>query len=209
MFRPALIAIFQNLKIILLCMVVSVLPLAGCQTQSASPNNRAPQLGWAKRTQILERLTTWHLWGRVSIQHNNRTDVFAINWQRSPGTYQMILTGPLGFGQVAISGVGNKVVLSKAGKPVKVSSTARDLMQKQLGWFVPLAYLQHWIKSIPGPGQATFQWDAYHRLIGLSQRGFQIRYMQYLNVQGIALPQAMYILGKNLRIKLVIKRWQI
>ncbi len=186
--------------------------LCGCasfETKSIQPN--AVHAGnWEQRSAKLHQVTAWHLDGSVSIQHDQKTDLASLTWDQQPHQYQFRLFGPLGFGRITITGSPSAVTFIQSGKPPVLARTPETLMQNQLGWYVPVSDLYHWVRGLPAPQTtARMRFDANHRLIYLNQNDWEIHYLDYKSVGALDLPSKMTFSNPLLKIKLVVKNWII
>ncbi len=64
------------------------------------------------------------------------------------------LSGSLNIGSVVIIGQPNKVTLQRGNEAPISATTAEELMQRQLGWTLPIPSLWYWARGLPAPGPA-------------------------------------------------------
>jgi len=50
-------------------------------------------------------------------------------------------------------------------------------------------------------------WDAFGRLQTLSQQGWAIEYLNYVEHNGLSLPSKIRIKNDHVRLKLIVKNW--
>jgi len=81
-----------------------------------------------------------------------------------------------------------------------------ELMQKQLGWALPLDSLYHWSKGIPDPNHPlrAVGYDNFGRPISLLQDGWQVFFKKYPDNDVLAQPKLVSIERPTFKAKLVI-----
>lgn len=174
-------------------------PTAANVTATTTPGNRSAN-----------QISSWNLKGSVSIQHQTGTDFATAQWDQQGSQYSIALYGPLSLGKVQITGHPGQVTLAQTGKSTASSTSPEQLMQKQLGWQLPISNLYYWVRGVPAPGKASrTRYDAANHLTQLVQQGWTISYTDYTTVQQVDLPKRIWLMGPNLRVSMVIKSWSI
>jgi len=89
-----------------------------------------------------------------------------------------------------------------------VADNAAALMQKQLGWYVPVVGLYYWVRGVPIPGVALKHYlNKYGTLKILNQQGWHIVYDRYSEQHGYVLPGRLMMTRGNLSVVLLINHW--
>jgi outer membrane lipoprotein LolB len=183
--------------------------LSGCaffQTSKPTPHPSS----WKARATQLKQIKSWTAIGSVSIQHDGKANLASIRWEQKPNEYELIVYGPLGFGKVMIQGKSGIITLTQSSKPPLSAETPENLMQNELGWYVPISNLYYWIRGLPSPhASAKTTFDSSYHLISLAQENWQINYLAYTNAGNIELPSKIEFSTNKLKIKWVIKDWVI
>lgn len=88
---------------------------------------------------------------------------------------------------------------------------AETLLQNYLGWQVPVSGLHYWIRGLPSPQTIvqTMLLDEQSRLSELTQAGWRVSYKRYQTHKGLQLPAKMELLNASLKVKLVIRQWEL
>lgn len=179
--------------------------LCGCATFEPSSKS----ISWKSRVTELNRIQSWTAQGSVSIQQVNKTDIASLQWHQQNDHYQIKLFGPLGFGQVEIIGTSSVITLNQSNHS-PISAATPDLIQSQLGWYMPISNLYYWVRGLSAPSIASKKtFDAYGRLTQLKQEGWMIEYLEYTMVNHVELPRKIQLSTHELKIKLVIREWKI
>ena len=184
--------------------------LSGCAT--APRVGLMPQLDWSERQQQLAQLQRWSFSGRLAIKDaNDESWSASLRWQQDGDSYDIQLSGAFGQGAARLSGHDGYAVIEMAEHSALTANSAEALMQQQLGWSMPVQGLKYWLLGMPVPGSVVGQsaFNEVGRLQSLQQSGWQVRYRDYLDVDGLELPRKLELENPQLRARLVIDSWQL
>lgn len=189
--------------------LIITLLLSGCITLPANQGSLHKNISWPSRVKKLKQIQAWHLFGAIAIKTPEASQTASFNWQQQTnGQYSIGLYGPLGAGRVTLVGSHENVSLIAHGKHYQ-AATPESLMQKVLGWQLPMRNLSYWIRGIPAPSiTAKQQFDSAERLSQLQQQGWMIEYLQYTGVHGVDLPTKIVLHNQQLTVKIVLSSWK-
>jgi outer membrane lipoprotein LolB len=185
--------------------------LNGCtsltpQTLSVQQQNlhqRSPK----SQAAALKKLTHWNIDGAFSLSQKNQHIIANYQWSHTPSQFTLRIYAGLNLASVTITGTEAQVSLTDTQGQHFTASTIKILMQKALGWQLPIKGLRYWIKGLAAPGNYQAKYGHYGTLSTLHQSGWNITYSRYQR-QGIYdLPNIIRIQGHNTHIKLIIKHW--
>lgn len=163
-----------------------------------------------KRHQQIQAMQNWQVSGAIGITVNNKTDMASFTWTQQGNRYEFQTFGPLNIAGIRIAGRPGNVVLYKNANQRIFAHTPEKLMQRELGWSLPLQNIHYWGRGIAAPGvDAKAQYDAFGHITTLQQQGWTIQYLRYQGVEGMDLPRTVVIQHRNLRIKIAFKRWSV
>jgi outer membrane lipoprotein LolB len=196
--------------------VISVtgLLLAGCVSMSTTPQ----PAGTFKTESTTERqtqaanVTSWNASGAVSIQQGQQQPlIMRYDWQQSgPDHYHINLAASLNLAAVTITGTPSRVTLQKGNEPPVSAATPEQLMQRNLGWSLPVPSLWYWARGLPAPGpNQGIKYDQYGHLVYLQQNGWRVSYQGYQTVNGVDLPQIVELHRGDISARIVFKQWAI
>jgi outer membrane lipoprotein LolB len=185
--------------------------LAGCAgfTSKESVQGQGDPAAWESRKQQLSGIDGWQISGKIGIRAPSDSGSATLFWLQRQGYFDIRLSGPLAVGSARISGRSNDVVLDLSTQGRFTSNSAEDLLEKGLGWRLPLTQLFWWVRGLPAPdspSQVTLDTDS--QLNRLEQDGWKIQYLSYLEQDGYTLPERIKLQGQDLQVTLVIKDWQ-
>lgn len=155
--------------------------------------------------------TAWRLTGRISVKYLDDGWNAGLVWRHSPEDYDLRLQGPLGQGALQLRGAPGRVELIDAKGGRDTAQNAETLMDRHLGWRLPLSGLRYWIQGRSDPGQpADWQRDRNGRPERLVQAGWQIDYRKFRpGPEGTSLPARIDFERPDLHARLIIDRWEV
>lgn len=183
--------------------------LAGCSSLRPLPYPADPQQAWQQRQLALGALKSWNLKGRLAIDAIEEAWTGTLRWAQKGDWFEILWAAPLGQGSVELRGNQERVILYLPKEKPLIAASAEKLLQRRLGWSLPMSGLRYWLRGLPTPQLpvANLALDRRGRLLRLSQGGWQIRYLDYTRVSGYALPRKVFLDNPKLRLRLVIDRW--
>lgn len=196
---------------LLFILTLLIVTLSGCATLTppVSPPKQQSDT-WEQQQALLSRLQSWQLLAKIGMQSPDFSGSASLDWQQSKGRrYLMTLSGPLATGSASISGQPGQVTLRLPKGEVFTADNPEHLLQKQLGWKLPVSSLYYWIRGIPQPGVTSHTFfNAHQQLSLLEQQGWQIHYLNYTQVGAYSLPQKIEMTTAGIKVKLVIHSFE-
>lgn len=187
---------------------LTLLILAGCATMPAKKPPYNQHMSWQTRQTQLNTVTSWELQGAIGVRAPSNSGSANVIWQQHDKDYDIRLFGPLGAGNTQISGGPDEVTLRSKGK-TQTAASPEALLYQELGWYVPISHMYYWVRGLPAPNlQRQSQFDEYNHLIKLQQNGWTISYDRYTGIHGMDLPSRITMTNPDLRVRIVIKKWQ-
>jgi len=181
--------------------------LAGCAEFAPRSGDATPtrDAAWAARVARLTPLNTFALNGRIAIQREGEGGQARVQWSQADERFDLRLSAPLGQGAYALTGSGDQVSLVTPDGQGYSAPDLDTLMATHLRWSLPVAGARYWVRGLPVPDRPVTQLnlDAQGRLLDLAQDGWRISVLEYEN----DLPRKLFLLGKNLQLRIVIAAW--
>lgn len=185
--------------------------LAGCAgfTSRESLEGRGDPGQWRTHKADIGALDAWQISGKVGIQAPRDSGSATLFWLQRRDYYDIRLSGPLGRGATRLTGHPGEIVLEIAGKGRYQAASPERLLERELGWNLPVSHLLWWIRGLPAPdSHSQLTLDDNSRLARLLQDGWTVEYQRYAEHNGHWLPERLKLYGKDLTVTLVIKDWQ-
>ena len=186
--------------------------LAGCvhdvKSSFSIPKNKT--VAYAHHAKQVSAIQHWEARGLIGIRLKNKAQSANFSWVQKGDNFSIELYGPLGLGATYLNGRPNDVTLTAHDKKQYHAKTAQKLMNRVMGWSVPVLGLVSWARGIPMPsGAQTHTLNRYGFLASLQQDGWKIRYMSYQNVGIYGLPHQIILTRPGIRVTAVFNQWKI
>lgn len=196
----------MNVKYVWL--VCCVLALNGCATVS-QPSLREPINAQALRPSAYSHYSqSWVAQGAIAVQTAKKGWSASFNWLQKGNRYSLDIFGPLGSRRISLAGDSNEAVLITADQTQRALN-AEILLQRRLGWYIPVHSARYWIRGLPAPGEIDkVLRNGRGELVLLEQQGWYITYESYCNIQGQSLPTVIELKHPRLFIRIVIREWE-
>lgn len=198
-----------NYKNLISCLIA--IWLVGCASRQA-PVTSFPSNSSARQAQM-QALTTWQLEGRIAFLSAKRRQSASIFWQKQTDQQSINLTTVMGINVLSVQSEREHHQITYDDQRY----SGHDLSQlifELTGLELPAPALASWLKGI---GYSNNDHINYHPTTNLPQslnaryyqRNWDIRYADYVEVNGHQLATKVTIKQGNLTIKLVIHQWTI
>ena len=184
----------------------------GCAIAPSEPPVDSPQATWQVRQLQLSGIQGWQLSGRLSITTDVEAWHLDVSWQQQDDRYDIRLSGPLGAGQVRLSGSEAGVYLHDDDQ-IFFAQQAEALLREHTGVSMPVTSLMYWVRGLPNPHLSDInvsQLDAQGRLANLKQNGWEVQMKRYVKVNNLQLPNKLFIKGQpDIEVRMIVDEWQL
>ena len=182
--------------------------LAGCGMLPDLPPS-AREAAWRAHASALSHFQTWTVTGRLVVRSRGEASRVVMRWRQTPGSYLVRLTAPFGAGLFEVEGSAAGVEARFAdGRRVRAASP-EALLEREVGWSVPLGGLRYWIAGAVAPGgvPARIELDGRGRLARLEQAGWTVVYERYGQLGDLALPERIRLTGPSVSATVALRQW--
>lgn len=194
-----------------------VLLLQGCMTAPPAPppddsyTNEKPE-DWSERSDRLAEFNQWELQGKVAVRHEEGTDSAVIrSWTQDSDYFRIEMSSAfMGMGTVRLEGSPASLVITDPDGQTYQSSNPERLIQKTLGWTLPVEALYYWVRGLPVPdSEHQLFFDPEGRIAYLRQHGWELNFDQHQTLENLPeVPRSLTATRDDLRLRLVLTRWQ-
>lgn len=181
----------------------SVILSHGCAHRITAPIIDSPQ----HYQQQLSQLTHWSLEGKIAVRHANKSDTAALQWQQADENFDIFISGPLGAGASRITGNPAKLTLHNGDKTSTTTDDPNHLIEKHLGWELPLENLSQWMTGRNNHASARFNTD--NTLAEFDEHDWQVEYQRYQTVEQWLLPEKVVLKHEDMQVTIFIKEWKL
>lgn len=162
-----------------------------------------------QREQQLMAISDWSLQGRLALSGPSDSGSGSLDWQQKGVDYRFTMQAPVTGKTWTLSGNGQYAELTGLqAQPVKAGD-ASTLLNRELGWKVPVVELAYWVRGLRAAGPA----DVVFRPDGLPaefrQDGWLIEYREYDETREPALPRRIFASNGEYKVRLAIQRWDL
>lgn len=186
--------------------------LTACATLPPLTPVTDPARVWAHRQVRLTALTHWHIEGRISIRNANDGWQGALDWVQRANGFRLQINGLFGQREFSLEGGAQGVTLISADNKRYHARDAQTLLYARTGIVMPVAALRYWVRGVPAPDVAApsiQRLDDRGRLSRLVQAGWEVRFRAYTVVDGLELPEKLFIRHAQVALRLVVDRWHL
>src|SRR5699024_3327359 len=188
-----------------------LLTLSGCSHFSTQEqlSGSGQASSWQSHKQQITPVDAWQINGKIGIRSEKESGSAVLFWLQRQDYFDIRLSGPLGQGSTRLIGRQGAVSLEIANRGTFQATSAKELMQQQLGWSLPVENLLWWVKGLPAPDSPSqLPLDDNSLLSELRQNQWHIQYLSYRPESDLQLPERIKLSGAGLDITLVIKEWR-
>jgi len=190
----------------LLTFLSILIVMASCATL---PSQNILQPLWKTHKDTVSQIDIWQLNGRIVVSDADSAWNARVIWQQRPQTYQLVFNSPVG-GAMRLIGTEHQVVMNTADNKTYTADTPEQLAKQVLKVEVPVQYLHAWIRGIPAPTQKKLEYvlNKHGQLSRLEQAGWTVDFKRYASVDGIYLPDKLFLQKQDYRVKIVVNKWK-
>lgn len=184
-------------------LAAAIILLAAC-----APQPPRPPVNAAANTALAQRLDHWELSGKIALRRGDRGHSGFLTWRQNGERYRIRVSGPLGTGGFTVDGSPQAVTLITADRQLTAASP-EQLLDKALGWRIPVSPLIYWVRGLPAPGGLESIYYNQGLPATLSQDGWQVAFDSFTTVGAVTLPSRLVLQHADMKIIVVIKQWQL
>lgn len=185
--------------------------MSGCATTSTGEQVSRPVDLAEQRDEVLFDIVNWNIAGRIGVRLPDDGFSAAMDWVQAGDAYEISVFDPLGRIVAHLKGDWENVKLSLNDGRVFEASDPVDLMEKNLGWSLPVQSLIYWVRGLPDPRKVAWrrEYDAAGRLKLLDQEGWKVSFDRYVDSNSVeeSFPTLTRFSHKDFKVKLLIQEW--
>ena len=170
-----------------------------------------PDTAWLAHAEELSRLQSWTLLGTLAVRSSEGgASRVTMRWRQTRDSYLLRFMGPLGVGLFEVEGTAGEVEARFPDGRRAGAASPEMLLEREIGWSVPLQGLRYWIVGAPAPGGPApeLELDDHGRLARLEQAGWTVVYERYDGLDDLALPGRIRFSSESVDATVVIRRWK-
>ena len=195
-------------------LVMGAALLAGCETLMeifpSEPDAAAPDTTWQAHARELSRFQNWSMLGVLAVRSGGDASRVTMRWRQTRDSYLVRFMGPLGVGLLEIEGSATGAEARYPNGRRASAASPEVLLEREIGWSVPLRGLRYWIVGTPAPDGTTskLELDDHGRLARLEQAGWTVVYERYGGLDDLALPERIRFSNASVDATVIVRRWK-
>ena len=162
------------------------------------------------REQVLrERGADWRIEARLAVSSGRDSGSGSLDWVQQGEGFRFTVHAPVAGKTWVLAGKPGHVVLEGlANVPIEGASAER-LLERELGWHVPLAELVDWVRAMRAPGPASVRFRADGLPERIEQAGWRIEFRDYAMELDPPLPSRVFATRGDHAVRLAIRAWTL
>lgn len=172
--------------------------LVGCAAPPKGPLPSTP------KEQL--QLNAFQARGKMSWSQDGKGDSAKFEWEYRNPEQQIDFFTPLGSVAATIKSEPGRVVLDTAQGDQFTAASLEALSTRVFEMTLPLTGFEYWAQGLPKPN-SPFSEEVTPTGKRLTQDGFVLDYLHWVEVQGRQLPDQLDIRNQGFTLKLRIKEW--
>jgi outer membrane lipoprotein LolB len=183
------------------------LMLAGCAAPRVKPD--ANLLAHQHQREVaLAAQSSWQLSGRLGVSDGKDGASGSLTWHQDGDTYRFSVHAPVTGKTWVLSGDAHRAVLEGLrDRPVE-GKDAAALIERELGWHVPVARLTEWVRAARAGNDAAIEFRSDGLPASIREDGWTIEYPDYDTEHVPPLPRRIFASRGDYRVRLSVSEWR-
>ncbi len=170
---------------------ISLFALAGCSGLHNRPFEQ------------VDDATRWRLEGRLAVSDGRDSGSGSVVWEQDGEHFMISLRAPISGQSWRLSGDAELCTLEGLKAYPLVAKPPEQLLERELGWNLPVAALRDWLRGRPMDGAVALQYDELGRVSGFREAGWEIGYRDFRDGR----PMRISARKPPHQVRLAIKSW--
>ncbi len=151
----------------------------------------------------------WTVRGRLGVSDGHDSGSGSLEWSQRAGAFRFTLHAPVTGKTWMLSGNRSHAVLEGLHDLPVEGDDAASLLERELGWHVPVAKLVDWVRGLRAPGVADIHFRADGLPAQIEQEGWKVEYLDYDQSRNPPLPSKVFASKGNYTVRLAIHAWTL
>jgi outer membrane lipoprotein LolB len=145
----------------------------------------------------------WRLEGRLAVSDGRDSGSGSISWEQDGDYFTISLRAPISGQSWRLSGDADQCALEGLKPYPLIADTPEQLLERELGWHLPVAPLRSWLRGVPLDPSTGLERDALGHVTGFSEAGWTIGYRDFRDGR----PTRITAHKPPHQVRLAIKSW--
>ena len=184
-----------------------VLVLAGCAAPRIKPDADLLARQDA-RERALHAQSTWQLQGRLGVSDGRDGGSGSLQWRQDGAAFDFSMHAPVTGKTWVLRGDAHHAQLQGLREQTVEGDSAAALLERELGWHVPVAELTSWVRGARAGGEARIEFRGDGLPAVIEQDSWKIEYPDYDNAHQPPLPRRIFASRGDYRVRLSVSQWR-
>jgi outer membrane lipoprotein LolB len=187
-------------------LVACALVLAACAAPRVKPDD-ALLARQSERERALASQPNWQLAGRLGVSNAKDAGSGSLQWKQDGDAFRFSVHAPVTGKTWVLAGDAHRVVLEGLREQPVEGTDAAALLDRELGWHVPVAQLTDWVRAARAKGAAQIEFRDDGLPAVIQQDGWKIEYPDYDETHQPPLPRKVFASRGDYRVRLSVSEW--
>ncbi len=188
-------------------LVACALVLAACATAPRVKTDDAMLARQGERERALASQPNWSLAGRLGVSNAKDAGSGSLQWKQDGNAFRFSVHAPVTGKTWVLTGDPHHVVLEGLRDEPVEGDDAAALLDRELGWNVPVAQLTEWVRAARAKGDAQIEFRSDGLPAVITQDGWKIEYPDYDATHQPPLPRKVFASRGDYRVRLSVSEW--
>ena len=188
-------------------LVACALVLAACATAPRVKTDDAMLARQAERERALSSQPNWQLAGRLGVSNAKDSGSGSLQWKQDGDAFRFSVHAPVTGKTWVLTGDAHRAVLEGLRAQPVEDADAAALLDRELGWHVPVAQLTEWVRAARAKGEAQIEFRSDGLPAVIQQDGWKIEYPDYDETHQPPLPRKVFASRGDYRVRLSVSEW--
>lgn len=189
-------------------LVACALVLGACATAPRVKTDDAMLARQGERERVLASQPNWQLAGRLGVSNAKDSGSGSLQWKQDGDAFRFSVHAPVTGKTWTLTGDAHHAVLEGLRDQPVEGDDAAALLDRELGWKVPVAQLTEWVRAARAKGDAQIEFRADGLPAVIRQDGWTIEYPDYDETHQPPLPRKVFASRGDYRVRLSVSAWQ-
>lgn len=184
---------------------LALLLAGGCALREPRPEGE-----WlAERRAWFDQRPQWSVSGRLGLSDGERGGTLSMRWRADGENHEILLRTVAGGRQWRLQMSPAGARLTGSGIRPMVGPDPDPLVERAVGWPIPVRWMSRWLRGLPAPAGAETRWADDGTLAGLAWAGWRLEYQRWRQhgEARILLPARVEALDPPYRVRAALSGW--
>lgn len=163
--------------------------------------------GQARREQALAAQPNWGLRGRLGVSDGRDSGSGSLEWSQHGEEFRFSVHAPVTGKTWTLSGDARQARLEGLREQAVEAGDAAGLLERELGWQVPVAELTRWVRGARATADAHIEFRADGLPAEIDEAGWKVQYLDYDTARDPPLPSKVFAAQGERKVRLAIREW--